>query len=540
MKRGQNKAGKILNRFLAEFGNPPRNSMETSRERLRKTLNSDITVASDLPLFEMEEGRSRRPIRSWAAIAAVASLVVVSSIALLEIPGTSDRTPASEAPEAPEAIVEAANEALLVTSPQGERPVHVDDRIGFGDTVRSLAGATIALADTTRVELRPQTEFALERAADGVRIRLIEGGLVIHAAKQTAGYLYVQTKDMTVFVVGTVFLVNAEAGGSRVAVIEGEVRVQQGTTTRNLLRGEQLSTNPKLELPSVKEEVAAWVRTLEIPAALLQQSTGTAAPRRLQFEVATLRPVEEGGRPTDLYCRGIDGAWAHSFRNEEANAAPVPLGRCSGALSLKQFVALATGFPQQRTSGIELGMFEDVYQLEGKAESPTTTTKEQIREMIASLVMDRFKLRTHIEIKEADGYSLSLAPGGPKFKQTQDNEELTKRPPACGTCFDGKFTLKRFANGLEFSPIFIGGPVVDKTGLKGVYTIKLDIERVVDAFAAGARGERGAGGPAEPPRREFDPPLPKALEQQLGLRLEAGKVQVEHLVVDHWERATNN
>lgn len=51
-----------------------------------------------------------------------------------------------------------------------------------------------------------------------------------------------------VSVVGTVFLVNAEAEGSRVAVYEGEVRVQEGGKERKLRSGEQVATNPRMEL----------------------------------------------------------------------------------------------------------------------------------------------------------------------------------------------------------------------------------------------------------------------------------------------------
>lgn len=44
-----------------------------------------------------------------------------------------------------------------------------------------------------------------------------------------------------------VFLVNADDKGSRVTVIEGEVRVQQGTVEKSLRPGEQLASNPKSE-----------------------------------------------------------------------------------------------------------------------------------------------------------------------------------------------------------------------------------------------------------------------------------------------------
>jgi hypothetical protein len=58
----------------------------------------------------------------------------------------------------------------------------------------------------------------------------------------------VETKDVVVSVVGTVFLVSVEEIGSRVIVIEGQVHVDQGGVSKNLLAGQQLVTNPQMEL----------------------------------------------------------------------------------------------------------------------------------------------------------------------------------------------------------------------------------------------------------------------------------------------------
>src|SRR3970040_1126180 len=86
----------------------------------------------------------------------------------------------------------------------------------------------------------------VENVPDGLMIRLNSGSMMVFAAKQAAGrHLYVQTRDLKVAVVGTVFLVNADDKGSRVAVMEGEVRVQQGTVEKSLRPGEQLAPNPK-------------------------------------------------------------------------------------------------------------------------------------------------------------------------------------------------------------------------------------------------------------------------------------------------------
>jgi ferric-dicitrate binding protein FerR (iron transport regulator)/Spy/CpxP family protein refolding chaperone len=154
-------------------------------------------------------------------------------------------------------------------------------RFEAGEIVRSgdTVGTTFTLADGSRVEMRAGTELFLEPTDDGVRIRLSKGGVIVNAAKQRTGHLYVQTKDVVVSVVGTVFLVNAEEQGSRVAVIEGEVRVQHGTEENKLRRGEQVATHPLMQPQSVKEEIS-WSRDAESHVAMLQQTVNTpTAPR---------------------------------------------------------------------------------------------------------------------------------------------------------------------------------------------------------------------------------------------------------------------
>jgi hypothetical protein len=96
----------------------------------------------------------------------------------------------------------------------------------------------------------------IDRAADGGRVGLNKRSIIVNAAKQRQGHLYVQTKEMTVCVVGTVFLVKAEEAGSRVAVVQGEVNVREGTSEKQLRPVEHIATYLSLKLPSVREEIS--------------------------------------------------------------------------------------------------------------------------------------------------------------------------------------------------------------------------------------------------------------------------------------------
>jgi TonB family protein len=92
--------------------------------------------------------------------------------------------------------------------------------------------------------------------------------------------------------VGTVFLVNAEEAGSRVAVLEGEVRVQQGTLDQNLLPGQQVTTSPLMTAPTLPQEIA-WSRNAPTHLALLQQSALTGPqPGSARRSAPSVPPAE--------------------------------------------------------------------------------------------------------------------------------------------------------------------------------------------------------------------------------------------------------
>jgi uncharacterized protein (TIGR03435 family) len=504
--------------------------VEDAASRIQQRLRSTPSGFAEEQVEEFATLRPRwRPMRLAVAIGAVCAAIAL--VVFLQMPRRID--------------AHAIMGEGAVTPPvrAGER-IEADEVLRVGEQ-----NASMTLADSSRVEVRARSEFSLERAEDGVRIHLLKGGLIVNAAKQVAGHLYVQTKDVTVSVVGTVFLVNAEEEGSRVAVIEGQVRVQQGSTTKNLLPGDQLSTNPKMPLLKVPEEVA-WSKNAEVHVALLQQST-TAPVKRLAFEVATVR--EGGGEPW-ITCKGIDGVWSSSYRIDDA-ARAVPLGRCIGVIGLRSalvwlFDGRVDNEPSAgRTLGTDQEPFNHLFQLEAKADDPTTATKADLQEMLRNLLFDRFKLKLRREERGTEtGYEMFIASDGVKFKETSGDEETfpTGRTCAtpCPTVISGKFSMKRFARYMGTS--WTGnGMIVDKTGLTGLYEINLTLylvpppPRPPSDGPPAPRGTGGNAGGGSP--REYNPSLIKAMQDQLGLRLEWGRqIPSERLVVEHIEMPSEN
>jgi hypothetical protein len=162
------------------------------------------------------------------------------------------------------AIVQMVDGGLFRVSGQDVRGMKAGQRIERGEAVRTgvSSGAMLELADGTRVEMAARSELALIRARDGVKIKLARGNVIVTAAKQH-GHLYVETGDCNVSVVGTVFAVSTGLKGSRVAVIEGEVYVEQENgVEESLLPGEQAYTNPEMGAVPIDEEIG-WSRNAE-------------------------------------------------------------------------------------------------------------------------------------------------------------------------------------------------------------------------------------------------------------------------------------
>src|SRR5262249_48919108 len=142
----------------------------------------------------------------------------------------------------------------------------------------------------------------------------------------------------------------------------------------------------------------------------------------------------------------------------------------------------------------------------GKAEDPNATP-EQVRLMLQSLLIDRFKLNAHKEKRETPGYALVTAKGGAKLKPAKDEEVIGA-------------TLNGYIRGFQKMPIsglvnFLSGaarqPVVDETGLKGLFDFTIDL---TPQDSDSTQTAPAAPNPANPFAR-----LSSAVEDQLGLRL---------------------
>jgi uncharacterized protein (TIGR03435 family) len=205
--------------------------------------------------------------------------------------------------------------------------------------------------------------------------------------------------------------------------------------------------------------------------------------------------------------------------------------------------------PDQTVVGIpEMMMQGPDFQINAVADNPSSATRAELQQMFQAMLMDRFKLKVRREIRQMDGYVLTVAKSGVKFRETSGPEGGMLGGPA-GIAGDVSMeTLARFLE-VHALPSITGQsitipnvgtfprhvPVDNNTGLKGVYAIKAVIKSTVVPGIGGGGGRNGGD-----VRIDYDPPLPKVFEEQLGLVLTRGKVPVEYIVVEHIEAPSEN
>ena len=151
------------------------------------------------------------------------------------------------------------------------------------------------------------------------------------------------------------------------------------------------------------------------------------------------------------------------------------------------------------------------------AKYPADSTKEQRPLMLRNLLAERFHLVIRRQTKEMSAYALVVAKNGPKLEASKQPGDSTSTNR--GRFEDSAVSMAGLANQLSQQ---LEHPVVDKTGLTGVYTLKLEWTP-----------DEQPGGSAEP---AAGPTIFSASQEQLGLKLQTQKLPVEIVVVDSVDR----
>jgi uncharacterized protein (TIGR03435 family) len=212
-----------------------------------------------------------------------------------------------------------------------------------------------------------------------------------------------------------------------------------------------------------------------------------------------------------------------------------------------------------------------------QATYPAGATRKQVPEMMRSLLIQRFGLRTHVEPRPTDGYELVVGEGGITMKEVPAANELDKEfppDPAVKTLsdvegvtvngrtrqivsvrgirtitersmYDATFTARRTRQidavrltMPEFAALLstnTGQPVLDRTNLTGVYTFSIELPP--DAWQASMNARAGitTARDGTPLNEPVAVSVPRNVER-LGLKLEPRRIPVDIIVIDHIDR----
>jgi uncharacterized protein (TIGR03435 family) len=168
------------------------------------------------------------------------------------------------------------------------------------------------------------------------------------------------------------------------------------------------------------------------------------------------------------------------------------------------------------------------YYVDARAGDPDAGS-DQIRLMLQTLLIDRFKLITHRDAQQGQIYTLTLGKNGPKLQDAREGRRNYINRTGLGqVTFTENTTLLGLINILSS---LLGAPVLDETGLKGSYNFSLEFTDPRDPRTSSR---------IDPRQTDSAPDLFAAIEEQLGLRLQTTKGPVDVLVIDRMERPSAN
>ena len=202
-------------------------------------------------------------------------------------------------------------------------------------------------------------------------------------------------------------------------------------------------------------------------------------------------------------------------------------GLLRAQMTLKRYIAYAYDVKDFQVKGGPNWIDLDHYDITAKLErvDPQRPGDIQVREALQTLLAERFELTFHHESKEIGGYALMAAKGGFKLTPIADGDNH-------GTSSKGGLTRQLTATQVDMGRVaaFLaretGSPVDDQTHIPGVYTFTLEWAR--DDFKNSS------------PEQAVLPSLFTALQEKLGLRLEARRVPVDLLIIDSAARPSEN
>jgi uncharacterized protein (TIGR03435 family) len=170
------------------------------------------------------------------------------------------------------------------------------------------------------------------------------------------------------------------------------------------------------------------------------------------------------------------------------------------------------------------------YDIEADVGDGVVRTRKEFQPLLQALLAERFHLLAHKETKQTPVYALVVDKNGLKCKPseggTEDPSWETKPGRRSTKVTFARASMDSFTRYLNGSSM-LDRRVLNETGIIGTYAIEM-------TYVAQSLMDRT--GPVDPDEMDVF----AALREQLGLRLERKTVPQEFLVVDRWEKPSEN
>ena len=289
---------------------------------------------------------------------------------------------------------------------------------------------------------------------------------------------------------------------------EGKIEADGNSITGTLTQGTQVA-NP-LPLKRATSETA-W----ELPPP-------PTAPKPLpegtkpEFEVATIKPA------------GLSPGLGLNVTATELRAQ---------SISLAGLITFTFELHLTQVSGLPGWAETEGYEIVAKLPQGGDPSDVQIRTMLKNLMQSRFGLSFHTEKRELSVYTISIGKNGPAGIKMVKNTTNGARVGAQGlgrTTFSG-VTMAGFAGQLQLR--VLDRPVIDQTGLTDRYDFTLNWRPDEFQFPRATAAQRAN---AVATGADALPDLFSAVQEQLGLKLEATKAPADVLVIDKVSKPSEN
>jgi uncharacterized protein (TIGR03435 family) len=220
----------------------------------------------------------------------------------------------------------------------------------------------------------------------------------------------------------------------------------------------------------------------------------------------------------------------HALNDARFFVRPPSQGRFSATGAVARLVImLAYDVQESQIAGGDSWIGTDKWDIEARSEEAGNHTTGETRSMLQNMLADRFALGVHRETEPRPAYVLTLAKGGSKLKVSEQGVTNIRVSGNSISLDHGE--LSRMTQLLSSA---LGRPVVDQTGLAGLYDMHLQWD---DAPIPNG-GVIGLDAPAAPDTNHGS--IFTAIEQQLGLRLVSKRVPVEMIVIDRIQPPSAN